>query len=289
MNYDFEIPRICEEIKERGAKRVLIQLPEGLKVHAVKIADEIKEKTGCEVVISGDPCFGACDIQKLPECDFTVHFAHSKMLDDSNIIYIECKCKDSCTGWINDVLEELEGKKVGLITTIQHMHELEEVKKMLEERGAEVHICGQVLGCDASKALDVADKVDCFLFIGSGEFHPLNVAYRTKKPVFTANGELNGENWEKEVHLRKERAHDARAFAVVVGVKPGQKHMDMALAVKKKLEDAGKKAYIVTMNEISPEKIDYLPFDAFVITACPRLVLDDWKNFEKPLLLAEEI
>ena len=304
MDYDFEIPRICEEIKKRNAKRVLIQLPEGIKVHSKQIADEITEKTCCEVIISGDPCFGACDIQKLPECELTVHFAHSKMIDDPNTIYIECAYKKDLTSMVQNITGKLKGKKVGLVATVQHIHEISKIKELLKKNGIDVFVgkkgalCAhdsQVLGCDAGSAIDVKDKVDIFLFIGSGEFHPLLVAYETKKPVLKLNPYtdktdiVNADSWEKEKHLRMDKAHDANTLAVVVGTKPGQRHMNQAEDIKKKLESQGKKAYLVSMNNVTPEKIDYLPFDAFVITACQRIVMDDWKNYRKPLLLPDEI
>jgi len=49
-----------------------------------------------------------------------------------------------------------------------------------------------------------------------------------------------------------------------------------------------KKAYKIIIENITPDVLDYLPFDAFIITACPRIVYDDWKNYKKPVLLPNE-
>jgi diphthamide biosynthesis enzyme Dph1/Dph2-like protein len=53
--------------------------------------------------------------------------------------------------------------KLGVVTTIQHLHKLDEVISQLKEavKG------GQVLGCNVETAKQIADKVDEFLFIGS--------------------------------------------------------------------------------------------------------------------------
>ena len=69
--------------------------------------------------------------------------------------------------------------RIGLVTTIQHMHKLEEVKTFLEKKGKKAVICGQVLGCNAS--CTAGKDVDAFLYIGSGRFHPIGVALKTLK------------------------------------------------------------------------------------------------------------
>ena len=43
MEYELELERACEEIKKAKAKRVCVQLPDGLKPQAEKIAKELKE------------------------------------------------------------------------------------------------------------------------------------------------------------------------------------------------------------------------------------------------------
>ncbi len=59
--FDFEEERIKQEINKIGAKRVLLQLPEGLKPEGPRLA-KIVEKEGALPIISADPCYGACDI-----------------------------------------------------------------------------------------------------------------------------------------------------------------------------------------------------------------------------------
>lgn len=79
-SYKIDMETVINEIKKNKAKRVLIQLPDGLKPMAKKITDEIIEKTGCEVLIWADSAYGACDLpigtEKLG-IDITFHFGHS--------------------------------------------------------------------------------------------------------------------------------------------------------------------------------------------------------------------
>ncbi|MCD6547192.1 MAG: diphthamide synthesis protein [Nanoarchaeota archaeon] len=73
--YDFEIQRIKKEILLKKPKDVLIQLPDGLKPFATKIADELSEVTN--VYIWAGSCFGACDIPNV-KVDMIIQFGHAE-------------------------------------------------------------------------------------------------------------------------------------------------------------------------------------------------------------------
>jgi len=62
MNYDLELEKAVEKINGQKAKLVCIQLPEGLKPEAKKIADHIEKNTGAKVIIWMGSCYGACDV-----------------------------------------------------------------------------------------------------------------------------------------------------------------------------------------------------------------------------------
>ncbi|MBD3312280.1 hypothetical protein GF352_02370 [archaeon] len=74
MNYDLELERVKEEAGK--ADTVLIQLPAGLRTHALKIARVINE-AGAEPVIWAGSCYGACDLPDY-ECDLLIHFGHEE-------------------------------------------------------------------------------------------------------------------------------------------------------------------------------------------------------------------
>ena len=82
-DYDLELDRVIAEIKEKNAKFVGLQLPEGLKKDAVKIAEEIESKTGAKTVIFTDTCYGACDTKKkegeMLGLDLIIHFGHTTL------------------------------------------------------------------------------------------------------------------------------------------------------------------------------------------------------------------
>jgi 2-(3-amino-3-carboxypropyl)histidine synthase len=60
--HDLAQERVAREIKERKATTVLLQLPDGLRPTAFTLAQTLTEQTGAEIIISGDSCYGACDL-----------------------------------------------------------------------------------------------------------------------------------------------------------------------------------------------------------------------------------
>lgn len=175
-------------------------------------------------------------------------------------------------------------RRIGIVTTIQHLHKLDEVMGFLESNGLKAIKAGQILGCDAGKAFKIKEKVDAFLYIGSGNFHPIEVAIETKKKVISANPFSNTvkliSKEDIEAIEKRERGAlvkflSAEKIGILVTTKPGQKKLKQALSLKSKLEKKGKKAYIFisdTLNLAECENFNFI--QAWVNTACPRIVED---------------
>jgi 2-(3-amino-3-carboxypropyl)histidine synthase len=309
--FDFEEERIKQEITSLGAKRVLLQFPEGLKPEAPRIA-RIIEKLGALPIVSADPCYGACDLAtadaEILGVDLIVHFGHSKMVkhERSPTIYVEARAALNVSTVVEKALPMLEKwRKIGLATTVQHVQTLDEAREILTRQGKSVVIGdsgrlsypGQVVGCDYSNAVSIAEDVEAFLFIGGGRFHAVGVALSTSKPTVIADpydGKVASADEEaakilKQRWARVQEAKKARTFAVLVGLKPGQRRLEEALQLKEKLKKEGKTAHLLALKEITPEALNEFPsIDAFVNTACPRVSLDDAARFRKPMLTANE-
>ncbi|MEK6868867.1 MAG: diphthamide synthesis protein [Nanoarchaeota archaeon] len=187
-------------------------------------------------------------------------------------------------------------KKLGLVTTTQFLGKIDEIKNYLTNNEKEVFTDegkqrneGQLLGCDVGAATKVQDKVDAFLYIGSGEFHPLGVALNTKKEVFTFNpvtstfSKLNEKEIEK--YRRSKKANyvkflHADNIGIMVTIKPGQYSYKQVKEIKEKLEKQGKKCYIFVFDTLDANEMQNFPFiDFWINTACPRIADDrDKKN-----------
>jgi 2-(3-amino-3-carboxypropyl)histidine synthase len=309
--FDFEEERIKQEIAKLGAKRVLLQLPEGLKPEGPSLA-KIIEKTGALPIISADPCYGACDLATAEAerlgIDLIVHFGHAKLMKHEQIptVYVEA----IATVAVAEVLEKavsLLSKygKIGLATTVQHVQTLDEAREILVRAGktvvvgdaGRVNYAGQVIGCDYSNVKSVANDVEAFLFIGGGRFHALGIALSTSKPTIIADPYENRAysiDEEAQTVLKQrwaciEEARHAKTFGVLVGLKLGQKRLDEALKIKEIAEKSGKAAFLFTIREILPEALMEFPsVDAYVNTACPRISLDAPSKFLKPVLTVNE-
>ena len=187
-------------------------------------------------------------------------------------------------------------KKLGLVTTTQFLGKVEEIKGYLEENGKKIFIDegkqrnqGQLLGCDVGAATKIQDKIDAFLYVGSGEFHPLGVALNTEKEVFTFNpvSGIFSKLDEKEIekYKRSKKANyvkflHADNIGIMVTIKPGQYSYNKAKEIKRKLEEKGKKCYIFVFDTLDAREIENFPFiDFWINTACPRIADDrDKKN-----------
>ncbi|UCD95885.1 MAG: diphthamide biosynthesis enzyme Dph2 [Candidatus Bathyarchaeota archaeon] len=308
--FDLEEKRIINEVLQRKAKRVLIQLPEGLKKHGPQLA-EILGRTGALPIISADPCYGACDVTvdeaKNLAIDLIVHFGHSKTDTQFTIpvIFIDAKATQSVSKVVKNASNYIEEwQRVGLVTTLQHARALEDAKVVLTEVGKEAIVAdtgvlkypGQVTGCNLHNVTAIVDQVDGFLFIGGGRFHALGVALSTTRPTIAANpytGEVAFLKDEVQRVWRRRFAeiHEfrkAKRIGVIVGLKIGQKRLARAVQLKKLVEDSGKKATILVLREITENGLQQFPtLNAFINTACPRLALDN--SFHKPVLTPREV
>ncbi|MDI6643812.1 MAG: diphthamide biosynthesis enzyme Dph2 [Methanobacteriaceae archaeon] len=309
LNYDFNIEGVIGKIKKLNAAKIALQFPEGLKVHATSIADEIESKTNSKVIILGDACYGACDIadqEMMNLVDIIVHFGHTPLPLNYKIpvIFVEAYSRINIEDSIKKSLKNLDGyNNIGLVTTTQHLNVLKKMKTILEKKGKKVFLKkgigtseGQVLGCNFSAIKNL--PVDAYLFVGSGNFHPLGIKLFTKKPVIIADpymGDVRSIDEFSDKILRVRfakivKASEANNFGIVVSSKEGQFRLELAYHLKEMIQKSGKKAVIIMMNSINPTLLmAYRELDAFVITACPRIAIDDANMYEKPLLTPQEL
>jgi len=183
-------------------------------------------------------------------------------------------------------------KNIGLASTIQHLHKIKDIQSQIPDS----LIAGQVLGCSADPCERIKDKVNAFLYIGTGKFHPVWIAIKTEKPVFCYNPdskklttiekkEIDAYNKKKMASLTKYLSSDK--IGILVSTKPGQNRMDDA---KKLAKNKEKDFYIFAFDTLSEFDLENFPFiQCWVNTACPRIAdekikivnIDDLKELKK--------
>lgn len=186
-------------------------------------------------------------------------------------------------------------RKIGVVSTAQHLNQLDAVRKFLKSRGKQVWVGGQVLGCRQASATAIESKVDVFLYVGSGLFHPLGLLAKTKKPVVVLNpyagtmAELPAverERWLKRQRGRIAKALSADSYGVLVSTKDGQFNLKGAFSIMERLRSHGKRVFLFAGDELTPENLMPFKVDCWVNTACPRLAEDE---YNRPVVNAEEL
>lgn len=177
--------------------------------------------------------------------------------------------------------------KIGIITTIQYLDQLDRIVKEL--KGVKG---GQILGCSIGRAERIKNKVNTFLYIGSGTFHPLKIYEKTKKTVYCFNPKtkqltkLSKELYERFENKKRTaliKFYSAEKIGILVSIKPGQNNLKKALEIKKKLKN--KEGHIFIFDTLDINELDNFPFiECWINTACPRIA-DEKSN----ILNAEDL
>jgi len=305
-----ELDELLQEVKVHDARIIGIQIPAGLRQSAREISSFF-ESRGYDVIFSGDPSYGACDIadheMAAAGADLLIHFGHSRMLDKFEIPVIYWDVKDDIS--IKEVLSSniskirSLGDKVGLATTVQHVHKLGEAAEFLRAEGMVVQIGGpgsrasypgQVLGCSFEAIEDL--DVDFYVYIGTGYFHPIGISLSTDKEVLYCDpylGTCVSIDDERNKILKKRyammsKARDKRDFAILISTKRGQNRYEQALYIKKLLKKNGKSCQLIFAEEINKYLVQDFDFEAYIVAACPRIAIDDAPLFDKPVLTVAE-
>lgn len=314
MTLDFEFSKLARELKKHKPKKILVQLAEGIKQNAAEISEEIsKTMSDAEIIFSGETAWGGCSIAlqeaEALKADLIVHFGHAKFIDlpkgSPKIIYIEVKDELDLMPLLKKSLPVLKKyKKIGLSYSIQHRHDIKNVKKFYEGKDKKIILSkklgysayeGHVVGCSYDGLKKIQEDVDCFLIIGNN-FHSMGAVLAVEKPVILLdvyNDDIRTmENVRDKILKQRvisiEKLKEAKNVGVVIEVKPGQK-FGSAKYLLDKLKENGKNPILITMSEMTPDKImNFYNIDAFIETACPRIAIDDFAKYHKPILTFKE-
>jgi 2-(3-amino-3-carboxypropyl)histidine synthase len=308
--YDVDLTSAISEIKRLKARMIALQVPDGLKKRAYQLAEDLENKTGAEVLVVAEPCFGACDVPSslFDIVDAIVNIGHSPIPSlkfHKPIIFVPARSKVHVMDQLKKSIDLLQ-EPVGILATSPHLTELDEVIEGLESMGVKTRLgegdsrishAGEVLGCNYTSATSIAKEVNSYLLIGSGTFHALGIHLATGKKVVILDPNLEEpkeidqakDRILRQRHAVIEKAEKARSFGIIVGEKIGQRRIRRAKELRKLLRWKKKDAVLILMDKFDPEKLRSLGFDAYVSTACPRIAIDDYAMYDRPLLTPQEL
>ncbi|HWQ63701.1 MAG TPA: diphthamide biosynthesis enzyme Dph2 [Methanospirillum sp.] len=288
---------LIAELKQRGAERVALQAPEGLKRRLPELALDL-QSAGFTVFVSGDPCYGACDldIDLLKDADLLIHLGHAPVDKTERILYDIFRMDFDPEVVLNAIPYFTTGR-IGLVTTVQHAHLIPEICRILKEVGISVTVAegsdrtpypGQILGCSFEAARRTGETE--ILYLGTGVFHPLGVQIATGAKVIACDPytkqieEVNGERLLRRRYALIEKAKPAEKIGILVSPKSGQARRELAA----KLASLSPKAILVQLREVTPDQLLNLGLPCYVNTACPRLAYDDQVRWPVPVLTPQE-
>jgi len=313
--YHLEEAKIVAEIRSRGSKRVLLQMPEGLKPVGYRLSKMLEDNAGVEVFVSGDPCYGACDLALTPkahvQADLLVHVGHAEIpgeFPQESVLYVEARADEPVDELVEQAANMLETERtIGIASNIQHIHQLDKAKEILEKHGKVVLVGrasgwlrypGQVLGCDYGSVRAIAARVDAFVVLSGGDFHAVGIPLATGKRTIVIDPFQQTTTDMTEACrtlLRKrwlsiERFKETKRVGIIVGLKSSQMNITLARRLKALLNKNGKSAMLICAAEVIPETLEsFTDLDGYVEVSCPRISTDDQERYRKPILNPEEL
>lgn len=294
--------------RSKKLKKLLVEAPDGLKHVAVELAQRLSD-AGFRVIVSGRHVWGGCDVGTREALSLgaegVVHLGHHGHVgpeaSEVPVLFLQVlSSADPLPAFRRAVLDALSGgyKRIAIGVTAQHAHFLETLEREARELGADPvtgslgGFRGLVIGC----AYTSLSGGEASVVVAGGVFHGLGAALWTGKPVWVADpftGDAKRVDVRAIVARRLEaisRAMDARSFAVVVSVKPGQMRLRTAELVVEALRRSGRRAWVVSLDEVTGEALVNLgSAEAYVNTACPRLAVDDPELFPGPVVNPGEL
>nr|CAG4641300.1 EOG090X0GO2 [Eulimnadia texana] len=309
-NYNFEIPKTVWKIRQAEAKRVALQMPEGLLLYALTISDIIETFCGAETVIMGDVTYGACCVDDFSAralgADFMVHYGHSCLIPVDQtpgikMLYVFVDIKFDLTHFEETIrLNFSKTQKIALVSTIQFVASLQATVVKLKNEGYQISVPkisplspGEILGC-TSPCLDT----DVVIYLGDGRFHLESVMianpqasafqYDPYSKLFTLES-YDHELMKKNRKSAVQSAQNAGKFGLVLGTLGRQGSPKVLEEIQQKITARGKEFVTVLLSEIFPAKLNLMPsVEAWIQVACPRLSIDWGLAFHRPLLTPYE-
>lgn len=197
-NYNFEIHKTIHRIRTSGAKKIALQLPEGLLLFATTISDILTTFCpGISTLIMGDVTYGACCIDDYTAralgCDLLVHYAHSCLIPVAvtkiTTLYVFVSITIDTQHLLDTINRNFQpGKTIAMVGTIQFNTTIHSIAPALRNDGYNVIIPqisplskGEILGCtspamktttkDRERNEMVTHHADLILYVGDGRFH----------------------------------------------------------------------------------------------------------------------
>lgn len=312
-NYNFEIHKCVWNIRKHLAKRVALQMPEGLLMYSLIISDILEQFCQIETVVMGDVSYGACCIDDFTaralDCDFIIHYAHLCLVPIDvtkiKVLYVFVTINIDETHLVNTIKRNFQqGDHIACFGTIQFNPTIHSICGKLASDEKPIYIIppqtmplskGEVLGCTSAR-LD--KNIQAMIYVGDGRFHlESSMIHNPDIPAYRYDPysrKFTREYYDQQemVKVRQDAiqcARNAKKIGLILGALGRQGNTQMLDTLEANLRNHGVEVVKIVLSEIFPQKLAMFDdIDAFIQVACPRLSIDWGYAFEKPLLTPYE-
>ena len=293
-----------------NGKRVLVELPEGFK-HLEDDLASILEDMGADVAFRLEPSYGACETlaceASLLGFQVVVHVGHYPYplypITECNgvkVVYVPLRYPPN-DSMVNKLASSVASVAKGLRVAVAYTPQFELIARRLYSmlkgaRDVDVVDARPILGC-FFYGLERLD-VNAYLVLGS-RFHGLGLglAVHAEKRIILAKetGEVDDITGfvEQVLRVRYGRvldARDARRWGIIAGVRLGQFRPGIVERVKRILASRGFEYRVYFSARTLIRDLDSIrDVDAFVVTSCPRIAIEDASSYSRPVLTPGEL
>ncbi|KAI5951854.1 DPH1 [Candida jiufengensis] len=314
-NYNFEIHKTVWNIRKNNAKRIALQMPEGLLIYSLIISDILEEFCQVETLVMGDVSYGACCIDDFTarslDCDFIVHYAHSCLVPidvtEIKVLYVFVTINIDEKHLINTIKRNFDqGSQIAIFGTIQFNPTIHSVKSILENDDEKpIYLIppqtrplskGEVLGCTSARLNK--EHIKATIYVGDGRFHlESSMIHNPEIPAYRYDPydrKFTREYYDQKqmISVRKDAVlttRKARKIGLILGALGRQGNPVTLQKLEVQLREKGIQVVKIILSEIFPQKLSMFDdIDAFIQVACPRLSIDWGYAFNKPLLTPYE-
>ncbi|AEM38046.1 diphthamide biosynthesis protein [Pyrolobus fumarii 1A] len=308
-----EILNICESVK---GKKVFVELPEGFKIYTSLIRKLLLSCGARQVAFRLEPTYGSCESMtcELHHAIFDVvlHVGHDaypyeplKECNGVEIIYVPVKLNvedvdtKKLVRLIIDTLSEDGVDTIAIGYNTQYEKIALHVVNEVNMHGFKVLRTSPILGCFFG-GLDKLENVDAYLVFGS-RFHALGLGLAThaSSRIYVVDVDkysVNDYTSDAERVLRVRygkamEARNARKWGIIVGARKGQCRLWLVERLASLFTSRGLEYTLLYSSRTLRQDLDAIPVDvaeAFVVTSCPRLAIEDLSDYWRPVLTPGE-
>ncbi len=313
----FDLTKVASSL--RKGSTVLLEGPPGFVQYLPRLAAVLHDcRPDIGVYVRLEPAYGSCDLgfehARTVNADTIVHVGHDpypypitipwglKVMYVRGDFVFDDRDLEVAKRFILNANDD-----VAVLASVQHM-DLARTACMhaVAEGGKCTFVDEPVLGCYAVPHVKSVLSSTAGLLIAGGVFHAVSFGLNLVKyglklldriylfdPYTDTLIQLKHvvEPVLRQRYYRILEARNARSFGIVVGSKPGQLRKWLVDYLSRLLKARGYRYQILIANRLTPSDLDNLKpneVDAFIVTSCPYIPLDDMHSYVKPVLTPGE-